>query len=384
MDNSGKTETIVKRILKEEEKISMVFDLLVKNIEPTDLQSLLIALYEKLVKRMDIKNIMNQYRRNRFVKLCDLSQKELLKFDNLIYDAVSKEFESVELSPVSPLGTNSILTKINQKNILSTIRNIEVVADVTMFLALECARRRNQLLKSRPRSSLEINLCTSHRCIRLQKFTEDIGFTPHFRVFGACTEGRDVGYEKFESENLIKHVGIYLDLLEIANKSGYFSGEISVSFSDIRVAEKIIRNFRISRKKMGRNTQTKEFDLFDHLKINFSKSVSAICEIPIKKVYQYQLQKIVGFLSEIEQKAVKVLKIKYPKVHFQFDLKRIAGIGYYEALCFKIVAKNKFGQEFPLADGGLTDWTKKLLSSKKERLFTSGFGSELFCRNFKA
>lgn len=383
MENNGKTEMIVRRIVKEE-KISRIFDLLAKKIEPTDLQSLLLALYEKLVQRINIRDIMNQYRQNRFVKLCDLNQKEILKFDNLIYDVVPKEFESIELSPISPLGANSILTKINQKNILSTIRNTEVVADVTMSLALECARRRNQLLQSSPKSPLAINLCTSHRCIRLQRFVENLGFTPHFRVFGACTEGRDAGYEKFESENLIKHISAYLDLVEIANKSGYFSGGVSVSFSDIRIAEKIIDNFKISKEKIGRNTQVKEFDLFDHLQINFPKSVSAICEIPIKEINRHRLQKPVRFLSEIEKKAVEILKIKYPKVNFQFDFKRIAGIGYYETLCFKIVAKNKFGQEFPLADGGLTDWAKKLLVNKKERLFTSGFGSELFCRNFKA
>lgn len=382
MNDRKKSEMIAKRIIKDK-KISEISEILERKIEPTDIQSLLLILYENLTRRMTTKDIIDQYRQNRFVQPCDLSQKELFGFDNLIFGVIPKEFESIELSPVSPLGANSILTKINQKNVLSTVRNIEVVADTTMSLALECTRKRNQLLRDNPINSQEINLCASHRCIRLQQFAKNLGFTPHFRVFGVCTAGRDVGHEKFESENLLRHVSVYLDVLEMANKNGYFSGEINVSFSDIRIAEKIIEDFEIVREGVGKNTQAKEFDLFNRFQIYLPGSVSAIGEIPAEKIHHYQLHKPVEFLSEIEQKAVKVLKAKYPKIRFQFDIKRVAGIGYYKALCFKITAKNKSGQEFPLADGGLTDWTKKLLGSKKERLFTSGFGSELFCRNFK-
>lgn len=382
MNGRKKTEMIAKRIIKDK-KISEISDILGKKIEPTDLQSLLLILYENLARRITIKDVVSQYRQNRFVQPCGLSQKELFGFDNLIFGVVPGKFESIEFSPVSPLGINSILTRINQKNILSTVRNIEVVADITMSLALECARRRNQLLRDNSIDSQEINLCASHRCIRLQQFAKNLGFTPHFRIFGVCTAGRDVGHEKFESENLIKHISIYIDVLEIANKNGYFPGEINVSFSDIRIAEKIIKDFKITREGVRKNTQTKDFNLFNHSQIYLPGSVFAIGEIPAGKINHYQLHKSVEFLSEIEQKAVKVLKTKYPEVRFRFDLKRVAGIGYYEALCFKITAKNKSGQEFPLADGGLTNWTKKLLSNKKERFFTSGFGSELFCRNFK-
>ena len=36
------------------------------------------------------------------------------------------------------------------------------------------------------------------------------------------------------------------------------------------------------------------------------------------------------------------------------------------------------GAEFFLADGGFTDWTRRLLSDRKERLLISGLGSERF------
>jgi len=36
-----------------------------------------------------------------------------------------------------------------------------------------------------------------------------------------------------------------------------------------------------------------------------------------------------------------------------------------------------------LVDGGFTTWTQQLLSNRKERLMTSGLGSERFCACFQ-
>ncbi len=36
-----------------------------------------------------------------------------------------------------------------------------------------------------------------------------------------------------------------------------------------------------------------------------------------------------------------------------------------------------------LADGGLVNWTQRLLGDNKERLMTSGIGIELMCRVFR-
>lgn len=49
---------------------------------------------------------------------------------------------------------------------------------------------------------------------------------------------------------------------------------------------------------------------------------------------------------------------------------------YYKLIQFKIYLKMQ-QVEIDLADGGLVDWTQKLLSNKKHRLFISGCGLEL-------
>ena len=69
-------------------------------------------------------------------------------------------------------------------------------------------------------------------------------------------------------------------------------------------------------------------------------------------------------------------------MHFVFEMGRTGGIGYYQDIVVKIEAINSQGQKFQIADGGFVDWTQKLLSNKKERLLTSGIGTEYVYRVF--
>ena len=55
------------------------------------------------------------------------------------------------------------------------------------------------------------------------------------------------------------------------------------------------------------------------------------------------------------------------------DRERTAGRGYYRDVCFKVNAVGH-GQPREIGDGGFTDWTARLLASKKERLLISGHG----------
>ena len=54
---------------------------------------------------------------------------------------------------------------------------------------------------------------------------------------------------------------------------------------------------------------------------------------------------------------------------------REAGRAYYDRMCFKAYASSA-GQPFEIADGGLVDWTQRLVPSRKERLMISGLGVE--------
>ncbi|RIQ10952.1 hypothetical protein [Jiangella rhizosphaerae] len=55
------------------------------------------------------------------------------------------------------------------------------------------------------------------------------------------------------------------------------------------------------------------------------------------------------------------------------DPDRESGRGYYEGLCFKVLARLD-GEPAEVGDGGFTGWTRDLLSNRKERLLISGLG----------
>jgi hypothetical protein len=63
------------------------------------------------------------------------------------------------------------------------------------------------------------------------------------------------------------------------------------------------------------------------------------------------------------------------RVAIHDDPDREGGRAYYEGICFKVFA-NRGGEPFELSDGGLVDWTQRLVPSRKERLLISGLGVE--------
>ena len=60
---------------------------------------------------------------------------DLAAFDQLAFTLATPEFEPVELSPVCPLGTSSVVAGISQHLAVTTVRNTEVVSDATNVLA---------------------------------------------------------------------------------------------------------------------------------------------------------------------------------------------------------------------------------------------------------
>ncbi|HUJ05023.1 MAG TPA: hypothetical protein VLX31_02825 [Streptosporangiaceae bacterium] len=63
-----------------------------------------------------------------------------------------------------------------------------------------------------------------------------------------------------------------------------------------------------------------------------------------------------------------------PGVIVVSDQERQSGRGYYRGLCFKVYGPDSAGELLEVGDGGFTDWTARLLGSRKERLLISGYG----------
>jgi hypothetical protein len=267
--------------------------------------------------------LLQQYEQNRFVQPAAVNPKQLLEFDRLAYSVLPSSFELLELSPVCPLGTNSVVAPVDQDNAVTTIRNTEVCSDSTNVLALECARRRRESYRRKDHPEGDTKLCASHRLLR-PHLPDDPASFPHFRIFSLCTAGRDRGSYGFEVAALREHLEFYVGLLQSAGQAGFRLGAVRTRIT-----------------------------VFDETRY------------PVLKA-----------------EVLEVLSHRYSEVEFMFNREHENGAGYYSGVRFQMYARDQAGTDYFLVDGGFTDWTQQLLSNRKERLLISGLGSERFISVF--
>lgn len=291
---------------------------LAEKLSPADLQSLLMRVYELRATKQSPARLLEQHENNRFVRPSIVSPETLLEFDRVAYSVAKPTFEPIELAPLSPMGVTAALTTVSQNTIVSTSRNTEAISDPTNVMALECAVRRKQAAQHE-----RIRFCCSERVTRGQPLSQPKSWA-HFKLFALTSSGRDEGSYRFESDELVNHISFYLRLFGALSADGF-------SFGSIRV---LLTNF------VGEELRSSHEQVLDRLRADF------------------------------------------PYVAFEADSERKTGRGYYIGSCMQIHVKDKSGEEFFLADGGVVDWTQQLLSNKKERLVISGIGTERLCSIF--
>ncbi|MGC1391661.1 MAG: hypothetical protein WA816_11540 [Bacteroidales bacterium] len=299
-----------------------LIELMVQRLSFSELQSLLLKIFELKVSTKSSVDILKDYQSNRFVQPSDIDPNLRRRLDLLIFSLLPLGFELIDLSPLTPLGTSGVLTPVHQNNVVSTIRNMEVAADTTNVLALECALRRKEICKKEMKSRERVKLCSSQRVTRGQPF-EGKNFSAHFCVIALCSAGKDEGNDKFEAECLTEHVNFYIKII------------------DQLILKKEIRNIVI-------------------------------------KFFEYE-----GFDNCYIIKTIKSQVASRKDVHIKTEKNSEFGKGYYSRLRFAISVINQNQEEFDYIDGGFTDWTSKLLNNKKERLLTSGIGTDYLLRTIK-
>jgi len=290
---------------------------LAEQLEPSDMQSLLLDVYRRLVRRRSTASVLADYARNRFVEPSRISPARYVEWERLALSLLPDGFDAIELSPVCPLGASAAMGGLEQDRVLSTIRNTEVVSDSTNVLALEVAVRRKVLRRNSARAVEPVHLAASHRLVRGQRYA-DPRFAQHFRVFSLCSGGRDLGSFRFEMEALELHIGFYL-----------------AAIRDF-VGTRITLDVSLTLLDSGSTLSAAGDDLLGRLRERFG--VAAV-----------------------------------------LDPTRTAGRGYYRTACFWIHSTGADGEKSQLCDGGCVDWTQRLLSDAKERLVISGIGTDRVC-----
>ena len=291
--------------------------LLAERLEPSDIQSLLLEVYRRLVRRRSTASLLADYSRNRFVEPSPISPGEYVEWDRHALSLLPRAVEAIELSPLCPLGASAAMAGLEQDRVISTIRNTEVLSDSTNVLALEAAVRRRALKQRTARSGEPVHLAASHRLVRGQRYA-DPRLAQHFKVFSLCSAGRDGGGFRFEMEALELQIGFYLAAIrEFLNSSTTL--EVALTLLD-----------------SGTTLTGAAEELLGRLRERFG------------------LEAVI-------------------------DPTRTAGRGYYRTACFWIHGSRGDGEKSQLCDGGCVDWTQRLLSDAKERLVISGVGSDRVC-----
>lgn len=289
-----------------------------RDLSGSELNSLLLELFHEKTKTISAPRLLRNYQLNRFVKPAELP---VLPLKETEYDLLkifkASSFEPIELSPVTALGSCSVVAPANQSKILSALRGTEVLADGTNAMALHISdlKKRSCWVPKFP--SDKMRLATIQRHVRTQPITGK-GFTPHFKIGCFATSGMDTGNLMFERESMLEHVQLMKRIFE-----NYYKVE------------------RMSLRLLCRTGYPDSFQL-------------------AKAVENYLSANISNIRLDI---------VDRPEPH----------TAYYRGLQYKVDIQWK-QQTFEIGDGGFVDWTQQLLQNKKERFLISGFGFEFMYR----
>lgn len=288
--------------------LNEIVDILSNKLSGSELNSLLLEVFERRVMQETPSSLLGKYTKNKLVKPAQL---DFLKFKEEELECckivANSSFELIELSPVAQLGTSSIMATINQKKVLTALRNTEVQSDPTNSIALHYA----SLKKNNELSEKTYNFSNVSRVIRTQVFSNP-NFTPHFPILSLISCGMDTGSFEFEKTEIYKHFAITQD---------------------------------VCKSVFGFN------NLFFEI-------------IPCKE-YDSNSPLISNSLSHIKNSGFDVRIAESDSQNNYYYGMRIKT---------KIIAD---GVEYEIGDGGLLDWTQKLLANKKERMLTMGLGIQL-------
>jgi hypothetical protein len=177
-------------------------------IQQADLHSLLLEVFRRRAAGRTPADLAADWATNRFVRPSSADPRALARFDVLAFAALPPEFEPIELGPVTPLGTSSVLATVHQDKALASIRSVEVLSDATNVLALECAARRRK-------SPEPVHLAASHRHLRAAQFSGPLSFA-HFRLFALCSAGRDARGAPFHASAVDAHLRFHARVVRAA------------------------------------------------------------------------------------------------------------------------------------------------------------------------
>ncbi len=312
------SNSIVSNILKRINQPDLV-RLLSEDLSGTELNTLLLEVFSHKTQALTAPQLLNLYQQNRFVKPGDLPVTALREMEiDLLNIFQQYAFQPLDLSPVTVLGSCSVVATASQNKILSATRGTEVLADATNAIALHICDLKQRGVWATDTPGERLNFSNIHRHLRTQQINAP-GFTPHFKIACLVTAGSDIGSFTFEKESLCEHITIMKHVF-----LNYFTVEA------IRFRFLCRDSEYLNSKELARQVKNYVIKILPETEID-------IIEVPEKE-------------NE-----------------------------YYNGIQYKIDI-NVNGKTFEIGDGGFVDWTQKILQNKKEKMLSTGIGFDFMYR----
>ncbi len=195
---------------KLEQKVGIpgLVDKIAANLSGSEINTFLLYLFKKRTQQITPSVLLKEYKQNRFSSPASVDPIKY-KEDEILWlkRASLHGFKPVLLSPVTPLGSSSVVGHVDQNNAISALRGSEVVSDATNVLALKIANE----ISNEKKVAIK-KYCATHRHVRGQYYNNP-AFSAHFGAFCLVSGGLNRSGHSFEVDLAKTHISLYLDML---------------------------------------------------------------------------------------------------------------------------------------------------------------------------
>lgn len=338
-------------------------------ITQSELYSLLLFVTDSNVLKKSTSQLLQEFKSSSYTPSSTISQNQFLVFDMTLIDILPATYESIELSPISILGSNKV-THTSQKKIISTIRNLEIVWDSCIQLAY------HHLQNNKPNEDRDY--ATSHRLVRNQNF-KNSQYTNHFRMLslGSHINGSNIF---LHLDKLTEHIDIIVKWLESAKLKNIISyDKIIVELSNIKHFNQIsdyhknilLQDIRNKNIEMRENIESYQRDMNNNM-----DNIIAF----LNNIWYKNIEKIIKDYAILENSLQKI-KAHNSECDVSIDYNRLHWTWHYNSYCYHISIK-KDNKIVTVADWWISNRTGQLMSNEKSAFVVSGLGTETILKLF--
>jgi hypothetical protein len=175
-----------------------------------------------------------------------------------------------------------------------------------------------------------------------------------------------MGSFRFETANLVEHVRVYLRIFRMLTGVGFALRNRLVEFADMIAVEAALAVAGVTREDIRKSVRAHR--LGGSERFLRERGIAALPD---------------ARHPQLEAYVIAPLRDEFPDAEFRVNQQRLEGLGYYRSFTLRISPQAPDGNRYPIVDGGITDWTARLLGNRKERLLISGIGSEFVCKTYR-